>query len=206
MRWGNVAWQDAGNWLIGSRGTQRVVSLRASADANGNLNGQMTYSGEGGIALKATLIPGNAYWVKSTWGGSGGNTGSSPIPGMGAPMQMGSGGVIQLGNAGVMVLGNKANQAPVAFDLNSNDGGKTLTGTMTYENEKPISFNGTLNDLALNTYVLSNGQGSLVIGARTNQNIVKLKVSSKDNGKTLEGEMQYAGEGVIGFSGTPQSI
>ena len=121
-------------------------------------------------------------------------------------MQMGSGGVIQLGNAGVMVLGNKANQAPVAFDLNSNDGGKTLTGTMTYENEKPISFNGTLNDLALNTYVLSNGQGSLVIGARTNQNIVKLKVSSKDNGKTLEGEMQYAGEGVIGFSGTPQSI
>jgi len=187
--WGGTSGHDGGKWLIGSRGDQRVISLKATADADGNLNGQMTYTGEGEIGLKATLTPGNAYWVENSWGGSTGNAG------------------------GVMVLGTRATKAPVAFDLSSNDDGNTLDGTMTYNTEGHIGFKGTLNPLALNTYAVENSWGGtsghdggqMVIGARVDQKVVMLKVSSDDQGKTLTGDMQYTGEGNIGFVGNPQS-
>ncbi|AFY43382.1 hypothetical protein [Nostoc sp. PCC 7107] len=47
-----------------------------------------------------------------------------------------------------------------------------------------------------------NPGGAWVIGARSNQRVVALKVTSSDNGKTLNGTMTYAGEGPIGFRGT----
>lgn len=201
---GTGAWKDGGTWLMGSRGNQRVVSMRASADAQGNLVGQMTYSGEGGIGLKGTLIPGSAYSVESNWGGSPGSPGASLGMGSGGGMSLGGGGTITLGTGGIMVLGAKANTAPIDIDLSSSDGGKTLQGTMTYEGMSTTSVNLQLYNLALNTYIVQGSQERLVIGARDNQNIVKLKVSSTDGGLTLNGEMQYAGDGVIGFAGTPQ--
>ncbi|ARV63087.1 lectin ESA-2 [Nostocales cyanobacterium HT-58-2] len=47
-----------------------------------------------------------------------------------------------------------------------------------------------------------NPGGAWVIGARANQRVVALKVTSSDNGKTLTGTTTYAGEGPIGFRAT----
>jgi OAA-family lectin sugar binding domain len=47
-----------------------------------------------------------------------------------------------------------------------------------------------------------NPGGAWVIGCRQGQNVVALKISSTDGGKTLNGTMTYAGEGPIGFRAT----
>ncbi|MEQ6123518.1 hypothetical protein AAON49_04900 [Pseudotenacibaculum sp. MALMAid0570] len=110
---------------------------------------------------------------------------------------------------GTWVLGNRENQNPVAFDISSNDGGKTLTGTMTYDGEGPIGFKGTLT--SGNNYEVENQWGgsnapwhpggTFVIGGRDGQHVVRLKVSSSDGGKTFLDPvgMTYEGEGPIGF-------
>lgn len=41
--------------------------------------------------------------------------------------------------------------------------------------------------------------GMWVLGARPNQHVVAIDVSSEDGGNTLNGTMTYAGEGPIGF-------
>ena len=97
----------------------------------------------------------------------------------------------------------------VAIESQSNDGGKTLNGTMTYNGEGPIGFKATL--LGSNNYKVENQWGGSsapwhpgglwLIGDRENQNVVALSVKSDDGGKTLHGTMTYAGEGPIGFKG-----
>jgi hypothetical protein len=44
--------------------------------------------------------------------------------------------------------------------------------------------------------------GTWVIGARDNQHVIALNVSSTDGGQTLNGTMTYEGEGPIGFKAT----
>jgi len=111
---------------------------------------------------------------------------------------------------GAWVLGYRNNQACVAIDIQSGDGGKTFHGTMTYAGEGPIGFQGTL--VCGNTYVVQNQWGGnsapwhpgghWVIGARDGQRCVALKVTSADNGMTMTGTNTYAGEGPIGFKAT----
>ena len=43
--------------------------------------------------------------------------------------------------------------------------------------------------------------GTWQLGARSNQNVVAIDVSSTDGGQTLNGTNTYAGEGPIGFRG-----
>ncbi len=43
--------------------------------------------------------------------------------------------------------------------------------------------------------------GNWVLGARSNQNVVAINVTSNDGGQTLNGTMTYANEGPIGFKG-----
>lgn len=47
-----------------------------------------------------------------------------------------------------------------------------------------------------------NPGGAWIIGARADQRVVELKVTSTDNGQTLTGTTTYAGEGPIGFKAT----
>lgn len=185
-QWGgdSAPWHPGGNWIIGGREGQNVVALNVKADG-ANLNGTMTYQGEGPIGVEATQAAGSSYSVENQWGGSA------------APWHPG----------GTFVLGAREGQNPVAFDIASNDGGKTFTGTMTYQGEGPIGFRAT--QISGNNYAAENQWGGdsapwhpggqLVIGARVNQNVVSLKISSSNEGQDFTGEMTYAGEGPIGF-------
>lgn len=123
--WGGTGGHDGGVWVIGNRGNQNVVSMEAKSDDNGvNLDGKMTYKGEGPIGMKANLRGGNAgnnYNVENSWGGTGGHDG------------------------GKMVIGSRGNnQGVVQIDFKSKDGGLTFGGTMTYNGEGPIGLKGKL--------------------------------------------------------------
>jgi hypothetical protein len=112
---------------------------------------------------------------------------------------------------GVWALGSRFNQAIVALDVTSSDGGKTFTGTCTYANEGPIGFKGELS--GPNTYAVQNQWGGSsapwhpggvwILGGRDNQSAVAVNVASRDGGQTFSGTMTYAGEGPIGFKASP---
>ena len=123
------------------------------------------------------------YQVQKKWGDS--------------PLQQG----------GVFVLGSRSNQDLVDININSTDGGKTLTGTITYKGEGPIGFKGV--QVIGNNYKVEyewsntwNDGGNWVIGARDGQNVVALKVSAVENTKDLKGEVTYEGEGPIDLAAT----
>ena len=108
---------------------------------------------------------------------------------------------------GMWIIGGRSDQKVIALNVTSNDGGNTLTGTMTYQGEGPIGFKGTLTQS--NTHTVENQWGgssapwnpggTWIIGSRADQNVVAIEVTSNDNGNTLTGTMTYQGEGPIGF-------
>ncbi|NBD09665.1 lectin OAA family protein [Corallococcus silvisoli] len=189
-QWGgsSAPWQPGGVWVLGARKGQHIVALNVTSSDGGNtLLGTTTYNGEGPIGFRSEQSNGGAYTVENQWGGAS------------APWQPG----------GVWVLGARKGQNVVAVAVTSSDGGKTLTGTMTYNGEGPIGFRGTLSDG--NNYTVENQWGGSsapwqpgglwIIGARQNQNVVALNFTSPDGGKALTGTTTYNGEGPIGFRG-----
>lgn len=185
--WGGSSTPHPGGvFVIGARPGQNVVEIDVRAvDGGTTLSGTMTYAGEGPIGFSGTLLGGNNYDVKNSWGDSGWQPG------------------------GTFVLGCRAGQNVVALKASSNDGGKTLKGTMTYAGEGPIGFSGTQSPAGVyateNTWGGSSFPhpgGTFVFGCRADQNVVAIDVSSKDGGNTLSGSMTYAGEGPIDFRGT----
>lgn len=185
-QWGgnSAPWHPGGNWIIGGREGQNVVALNVKASNGTDLEGTMTYAGEGPIGLEAKNTLGSSYNIDNQWGGDS------------APWHEG----------GTFVLGARDNQNPITYDINSTDGGKTFTGSMTYKGEGPIGFRAT--QISGNNYAAENQWGGnsapwhpggqFVIGGRTNQNVVSLKITSSDGGQEFSGEMTYAGEGSIG--------
>lgn len=120
-QWGgdDQPWHDGGMWVIGARTGQPVVALNVSSDDDGQtMTGTMTYAGEGPIGFKADSVAG--YNVENQWGGSS------------APWHQG----------GTFIIGGRSGQLVVGLHVSSDDGGKTFTGTMTYEGEGPIGFKG----------------------------------------------------------------
>ncbi|MCA6363863.1 MAG: lectin ESA-2 [Bacteroidetes bacterium] len=127
----------------------------------------------------------NLHLVQNQWGGSS------------APWNPG----------GIFLIGSRDGQNVVALNVTSADGGKTLTGTMTYAREGQIGFRATMT--LCNNYAVENQWGgssapwnpggTFVLGSRGNQRVVAINISSADNGNTLTGSMTYAGEGPIGF-------
>lgn len=190
-QWGgsSAPWHDGGVLNIGNRSDQKPIALELqSGDGGKTLTGTMTYQGEGPIGVRATLVTTNCYQVENQWGGNS------------APWH----------DAGLFLLGARNGQNAVAFDLQSNDGGQTITGTMTYAGEGPIGVQGSVsggvaydatNQWGGNSAPWHQG-GQWVLGCRPDQKVVAIDVTSPDNGKTLAGTMTYAGEGPIGFRGT----
>ncbi len=189
-QWGGstAPWYPGGNWVIGGREGQNVVQLKVkNVENTSNLEGFITYAGEDSIGFKGVETPGSVYVVENQWGGS----------------------TALWHEGGTFVLGSRKDQNPIAFNIQSNDGGKTFFGSMTYIGEGPIGFKA--NKIGTNTYATQNqwgGEtapwhpgGNLIIGARVNQNVVNLKIISNDEGKNFTGEMTYVGEGSIGFKG-----
>ncbi len=190
-QWGgsSAPWHQGGTWILGGRDNQNVVGLEIQSNDNGQtFNGTMTYAGEGPIGFKATCLGSNNYTVENQWGGSS------------APWHPG----------GQWIIGGRDNQNVVAVNIQSNDGGKTLTGTMTYAGEGPIGFKGAIPDWGYYTVENQWGGssapwhqgGTWFLGGRDNQNVVGLEIQSNDNGQTFTGTMTYAGEGPIGFKAT----
>lgn len=191
-QWGGeeAEWHPGGNWIIGGRTGQNAVQLTVNADESG-LIGTMTYEGEGPIGFDASKETGTSYTVDNQWGGD--NAEWNP--------------------GGSFILGTRPGQKPVAFDISSDDEGKTFTGTMTYDGEGPIGFKAELS--TANNYHVENQWGGdeapwheggeMVIGARDGQNAIKLAISSDDNGDTFNGTMTYSDEGEIGFKGAVSS-
>lgn len=186
-QWGGegAEWHPGGNWVIGSRTGQLVISLEVAVSQGNNLFGTTTYEGEGPIGFEAAVDTGTSYTVENQWGGES------------AAWNL----------AGTFVLGTRAGQTPVEFNIQSADEGKTLTGSMTYDGEGPIGFKATLTNG--NNYSVENQwggdeapwheAGNMIIGSRDGQGVLDLKIESKDNGASFTGAMTYAGEGPIGF-------
>jgi hypothetical protein len=193
-QWGGTSapWNPGGTWVLGCRGKQGVVAINIkSTDDGQTLTGTITYAGEGPIGFKSVEVDGGVYAVENQWGGTS------------APWNRG----------GFWFIGCRGNQGVVAVDISSSDKGINLTGTMTYAGEGPIGFKGKLfgnnnydvqNQWGGNTAPWNPG-GSWLIGCRggsaagEGQNVVALKVTSTDGGKTLNGTMTYEDEGPIGF-------
>lgn len=124
-QWGgnSTPWQQGGTFLLGGRSGQNPVSVDISSDDDGKtFTGQMTYAGEGPIALKATQVMPNNYVVEVQWGGNS------------TPWQ----------TDGYWIIGARCPQAPVQLNVSSTDGGSTFTGEMTYAGEGPIAVQGKL--------------------------------------------------------------
>jgi hypothetical protein len=51
-----------------------------------------------------------------------------------------------------------------------------------------------------------NQDGTWVMGSRENQRVVKVNIESKDGGQTFSGEINYKGEGSIGFKATYMQV
>ncbi len=188
-QWGgsSAPWHAGGSWVLGARAGQNVVAIDIKSNDDGKtFSGTMTYAGEGPIGFRANNVCGNTYVVENQWGGNS------------APWHPG----------GSWLIGGR-NQKCVAVNVNSTDGGKTLSGTMTYTGEGPIGFKAEMSEgNAYNTQNQWGGNsapwhpgGVWVMGCRGNQHAVAVDVNSNNGGKTLTGTMTYNGEGPIGFKG-----
>ena len=110
---------ERSNWVIGSRDNQRVVAIDINSEDSGQtLTGTMKYIKEGAIGFRATYSGGNNYIVENQWGGSN------------APWHEG----------GTWVIGDRTSQRVVALNLTSQDEGKSLNGTVTYNGEGSIDL------------------------------------------------------------------
>ncbi|CCI36142.1 MAG: lectin OAA [Microcystis sp.] len=124
-QWGgdNAPWNNGGTWVMGCRPSQNIIAIHIKSDDGGKtFHGNMTYAGEGPIGFRATLSGGNNYFVQNQWGGDN------------APWN----------NGGTWVIGGRSQQNVVELNLQSDDGGNHLKGTMTYNGEGPIGFKGTM--------------------------------------------------------------
>ena len=107
-------------------------------------------------------------------------------------------------NGGLWILGRQS-QDIEDINISSNDGGKTFSGTVQYSGEGPIGFKAV--QATGNSYNVQNQWGGSsapwndagfwIIGDRDTQRITAVDVSGKGN--SLQGTVQYVGEGPIGF-------
>lgn len=200
--WGgnNGKWHKGGTWILGGRDNQALVGVEiVSKDKGKSYSGTITYAGEGPIGFRAvpgapkaqmkSVVPfsGYVYATQNRWGGESGSWNAG----------------------GEFILGSREGQLLTAMDLKSADSGKTLTGTMTYAGEGPISVKATA--LGTNLYRVEsqwggegakwNAEGTWKIGSRDKQSVVAIAFASKTKGSDWEGSLTYSGEGPIDLKG-----
>ena len=127
----------------------------------------------------------NRYSVLNSWGSSTGN------------------------NGGVWTIGDRVNQRVAEVYVGSSDEGRTLLGTMRYDNEGPIGFRATR--ISATEWQVENQWGGVnapwnragvwTIGSRPTQPVISWYIKSTDGGRTYQGTNTYKGEGPIGFIG-----
>jgi len=193
-------WHKGGTWILGGRDNQALVAASiVSKDKGKTFTGTITYNGEGPIGFRAApeapkaqvksaaAFSGYSYSTQNRWGGESGSWKAG----------------------GEFILGSRETQFITAMDLKSSDSGKTLTGTMTYVGEGPITVKATA--LGTNLYRVEsqwggdsakwNAEGAWKIGSREKQSVVALSFVSKTKGADWEGTLTYSGEGPIDLKG-----
>ncbi|MFE3865253.1 hypothetical protein ACFXPT_33210 [Streptomyces goshikiensis] len=120
---------DSLSWAIfelGGRSNQKPVQIRIAAEYCDTLTlvGDMTYDGEGPIGFKATMTGRNTYEVENQWGGDD------------APWHPG----------GTWVIGALEYRRVKGMHVTSDDSGRTLSGTITYEGQDPLTFQATATE------------------------------------------------------------
>lgn len=186
-QWGgpNKPWHNGGAWILGCRTDQKIVQINITSDDNGkSFTGEMVYENEGPIGIKATQIGGNNYKVENQWGGS----------------------EAEWNPGGNWIIGGRDGQSVVELHV-SNMNSSNLVGSMTYDGEGPIEFEGAADPGT--SYTVENQWGgdnaewnlggTFLLGTRPGQKPVAFDISSSDEGKNFTGTMTYDGEGPIGF-------
>jgi len=126
-QWGGdeAPWHDGGVWELGNREDQIIEAISCKADGSDELDGDMTYSGEGPIGLKLayeTLPEPNQYAAENQWGGDD------------APWHP----------AGTWTVGCRPEQRVVQLDAKASGSDGDLVGTMTYAGEGAIGFKASI--------------------------------------------------------------
>ncbi len=188
-QWGgnNAPWHEGGAWVLGYRNNQAVVAIEISSTDNGHtLHGTITYQNEGPIGFKGTLLCGNTYLTENQWGGPS------------APWHPG----------GQWVIGARDHQNCVGLHATSHDNGLNFQGSMTYSGEGPIGFRAAhttkVHDNVENQWGGDHAPwhpgGTWILTSRDAQAVNFVKLSG--DGHTLNGTMEYSGEGPIGLKAT----
>lgn len=109
-------------------------------------------------------------------------------------------------SGGFWVLGKRTDQYLVGIDIDSDDCGKTFTGTITYNGEGAIDFKAKkICENAYCAYVhwgaetIWHDEGVWIIGGREDQSVVDLKATYDNQCKCLVGTVEYECEGKMGF-------
>ena len=125
IQWGgpNGPWIKDGQWYLGGKAAKRVKSVQSSSsakDGGKNLLGTIIYDGEDPISFKAERVFENNYQASVQPKGS-------------ATWNL----------EGIWVIGGRAKQPIV--DVKITGDGNTFSGSVTYQNEGPVSFRAKQN-------------------------------------------------------------
>jgi len=113
-------------------------------------------------------------------------------------------------DGGVFKIGGRMQKPVTALKLTSKDGGKTLSGQVTFKGEPPVDVTAKWRSQNSYTVTLPGTDARLAdlewqIGSREGQNVAALDVTSADGGQTWQGTITYAGEGPIRLKATRES-
>jgi len=112
--------------------------------------------------------------------------------------------------AGALLLGERAGQPIDELLLSSTDQGKTLTGQVRYLGEtSPLGITARQGSAGMYQVIFVPGSTTPEppapeewwFGTRSELNLVAMAVRSSDGGRSLIGEVTFAGEGPVGFWG-----
>lgn len=165
-----------------------VIAIDIKSDGRGStLEGTMTYSNEGPIGFRG---------IKETDDGSDNITVENLFGDDRHP-------------AGRWVIAGREDRHVIAFNIRSNDNGRSLNGTITYAGEGEIRVrskrgNGVVYDVNNQHDGDLFQDGAWVLGARSDkhQYVVAIDIASKDEGRTFGGTVTYVGEGPVRFRAT----
>lgn len=211
-------WQSAGTWQLGSHREPLVALDAKSTDQGTSLIGSMTYQGGRPTSVRMWLAssprPAFPETAAPTPPTSGTPVAQAPIkpPTVSPAPTMASPNRYTVENVwgpdgwhpgGTWIIGGRDKQRVVELQISAKDDGKTLTGTVTYDGEKPVGFRATAkgnNQYAVEIEAGGNWQpgGTWVIGGRVDQSVVDLTAKSADQGKMLTGNMTYSGNRGVG--------
>ncbi len=178
----DATWDEQGTWVFGGRADERPIELRLGSGNRGlDVVGQVKYrQKEGMLGLKLRRTDGRLY-TSATKAGNADHVGESH-----------------------WVIGTD-DQSVKQLIATSKDGGRTLTGKITYADGEPMEFQAVVAPLRYHVQTRSRGEaqwqdaGTWVMGNAAAERPIMLHIIAR-GGNNLGGAVQYAGH--VGFQPT----